>query len=276
MYLAKHLVRGVDLWLNTPTRPMEASGTSGEKAVMNGVVNFSVMDGWWAEGYRPNAGWALPEQASYQSDDYQNALDAEMIYNTFEEQIIPCYKHTDARGVHTLWTEQIQNTIAQIAPHYTMKRQLDEYYSKFYEGMFARMELFSKDNAYLARQYASWKHRIKRLWNTMELVELKVPDADKGAINIDEEFNARITLLLGEIKPEDIGIEMVIANKENNRINDYTTVVPMQLVSYGNQRAEYEIRLKAAIAGVHNYAFRIYPKHPLMTHRTDFPLLKWI
>lgn len=276
MYLAKHLVRGVDLWLNTPTRPMEASGTSGEKAVMNGVVNFSVMDGWWAEGYRPNAGWALPEQASYQSDDYQNALDAEMIYNTFEEQIIPCYNHTDARGVHTLWTEQIQNTIAQIAPHYTMKRQLDEYYSKFYEGMFARTELLSKDNAYLARQYASWKHRIKRLWNTMELVELKVPDADKGAINIDEEFNARITLLLGEIKPEEIGIEMVIANKENNRINDYTTVVPMQLVSYGNQRAEYEIRLKAAIAGVQNYAFRIYPKHPLMTHRTDFPLLKWI
>ncbi|HRY98798.1 MAG TPA: alpha-glucan family phosphorylase, partial [Bacteroidales bacterium] len=130
--LAKKLIQGVDVWLNTPTRPLEASGTSGEKAVMNGVVNFSVLDGWWAEGFREDAGWAIKEERTYENQDFQNQLDAETIYNTFEEQIIPLFYDRTSKGLPERWVNFVKNTISGIAPHFTMKRMLDDYIRKYY------------------------------------------------------------------------------------------------------------------------------------------------
>ncbi len=276
MYMAKHLIRGVDLWLNMPTRPLEASGTSGEKAVMNGVVNFSVLDGWWAEGYNPKAGWALPEEKTYESDEYQNALDSEMIYDIFENEIIPTYNFKDENDIRVKWVEKIKHTIALIAPHFTMKRQLDDYYSKFYNDMFKRFTDLNKENALLAKQYADWKIQIKSLWNAIELLEVKIPDVENTNIELNDIFTAKVSLLLGEISPEHIGVEMIIADKENNQINDYTLIAPFELISFSNKRADYEIKIKTTRAGVHNFAFRIYPKHPLMQHRMELPLIKWI
>lgn len=276
MYIAKHLIRGVDLWLNMPTRPLEASGTSGEKAVMNGVVNFSVLDGWWAEGYVKEAGWALPEEKTYESDEYQNALDAEMIYDIFENEIIPSYDYKDEKDVRVKWVEKIKHTIALIAPHFTMKRQLDDYYSKFYNKMFERFAQLSEQNAHLAKQFADWKSQITRLWNNIELIDLQLPDIENSNIELNDIFTAKISLFLGEISSEHIGIEMIIADKENNQINDYTLIAPFELISASNKRADYEIKIKTSRAGVHNFAFRIYPKHPLMQHRMELPLIKWI
>ena len=128
--LARRLVSGVDIWMNTPTRPMEASGTSGEKAEMNGVVNLSVKDGWWLEGYREGAGWALTEKQTYQDQGYQDQLDAATIYGLLENEIIPLYYKKDKKGISKEWLKVVRNSIAQIAPHYTMKRQLDDYYEK--------------------------------------------------------------------------------------------------------------------------------------------------
>ena len=132
MQLARRLVTGVDIWLNTPTRPLEASGTSGEKALMNGVLNFSVLDGWWLEGYREGAGWALSEKITYQNQEYQDQLDAATIYSILETEILPLFYARNKKGFSEGWVRTIKNSIAQIAPHYTMKRQLDDYYAKFY------------------------------------------------------------------------------------------------------------------------------------------------
>ena len=129
MQLALRLVSGVDIWMNTPTRPLEASGTSGEKAEMNGVVNLSVLDGWWVEGYRKGAGWALPQERTYQNQGYQDRLDAAMIYSLLENDIAPLYYNRNKKGYSEGWIKTIKNSIATIAPHYTMKRQLDDYYS---------------------------------------------------------------------------------------------------------------------------------------------------
>ena len=131
--LARRLVSGVDIWMNTPTRPLEASGTSGEKAEMNGVVNLSVLDGWWVEGYREGAGWALPQKRTYENQAYQDQLDAATIYSLLENEIVPLYYNKDKKtGYSKDWVKVIKNSIATIAPHYTMKRQLDDYYDKFY------------------------------------------------------------------------------------------------------------------------------------------------
>jgi phosphorylase/glycogen(starch) synthase len=276
MYMAKHLIRGVDLWLNMPTRPLEASGTSGEKAVMNGVVNFSVLDGWWAEGYNAKAGWALSEEQTYESHEYQNTLDSEMIYNIFENEIIPCYNYKDQNGIRVKWVERIKHTIALIAPHFTMKRQLDDYYEKFYNEMFKRFSQLNAQNAHLAKEYAEWKNKITHLWNAIELLDVTIPDIANTNIELNDIFTAKVSLYLGDISPEHICVEMIIADKENNQINDYTLIAPFEQVCVDNKRADYEIKIKTSRAGVHNFAFRIYPKHPLMQHRMELPLIKWI
>ncbi len=276
MYVAKHLVRGVDVWLNTPKRPLEASGTSGEKAVMNGVVNFSVLDGWWAEGYRKGAGWCLAEEQLYESDEYQNAYDAEIIYETIENKIVPAYYNQDDEGVSNEWVMQIKNTIAEIAPHFTMKRQLDEYYTKFYNKLIQRTKIMTENDANNARDYAAWKHRMRRLWNTIELVDIQLPDSDNKKLTMEDYFSVSLTLHINDISPEFVGVEIVVAKKENDIINDYYRIIPMTMTNYSHKKATFEISVLPLEAGVYNYSIRIFPKHQLMPHRMDFPLLKWI
>jgi starch phosphorylase len=157
--------------MNTPTRPLEASGTSGEKAEMNGVVNLSVKDGWWLEGYREGAGWALTEKRTYQNQGYQDQLDAATIYHLLEDEIIPLYYNKDKKtGISKGWIKVIKNSIAQIAPHYTMKRQLDDYYSKFYEKQAKRFKELSKNDNRLAKDIAQWKEAVAERWDAISVV----------------------------------------------------------------------------------------------------------
>src|SRR5690606_14648030 len=126
MILAKKLISGCDVWLNNPTRPLEASGTSGEKAIMNGVLNFSVLDGWWAEGFKPGAGWAIDEEITYQDHYLQDELDASTLYSVIDEQISTQFYQRDSQGIPTEWVQMMKENFALIAPHFTMKRQLDD------------------------------------------------------------------------------------------------------------------------------------------------------
>ena len=160
MQLARRLVSGVDIWMNTPTRPLEASGTSGEKALMNGVLNLSVLDGWWLEGYREGAGWALTEKRTYDNQAYQDQLDAATIYSLLENEILPLYYARNSKGYSAGWVKTIKNSIAHIAPHYTMKRQLDDYYSKFYNKEAARFKVLAADNYAKAKEIAAWKETV--------------------------------------------------------------------------------------------------------------------
>lgn len=276
MYVAKYLVRGVDVWLNTPTRPLEASGTSGEKAVMNGVVNFSVLDGWWAEGYKEGAGWALSEEKLYELDEYQNAYDAEIIYETFEDKIIPAYYNQTSDGVSDEWVEIMKNTIAKIAPHFTMKRQLDDYYNKFYHKLIDRYNLMIENNSKKARDYAAWKHRMRRQWNKIEITELIIPDSENYKLKMEDIFSIKLTLHISDINPEHLGAEIIIAKKENDLIKDYHKIVPMKATNYSHNKISFEINIMPFSAGVYDYSIRIYPTHPLMPNRMDFPLVKWI
>ncbi|KAA6313284.1 Glycogen phosphorylase, partial [termite gut metagenome] len=152
MQLARRLVTGVDIWLNTPTRPLEASGTSGEKALMNGVLNFSVLDGWWLEGYREGAGWALTEKRSYQNQEHQDQLDAATIYTLLETEILPLFYARGKKGYSEGWIKCIKKSISDIAPHYTMKRQLDDYFNKFYNKQAKRFKTLSANNNAKAKE----------------------------------------------------------------------------------------------------------------------------
>jgi phosphorylase/glycogen(starch) synthase len=275
MAMARKLVQGVDIWLNTPTRPLEASGTSGEKAVMNGVVNFSVLDGWWAEGYREDAGWALKEERTYDNQQFQDELDAETIYNILEDEIIPTFYNRDSDNIPHAWIKYVKNTISGIAPHFTMKRQLDDYYAKYYNKLAERSALLKEDDNAAMRSLASWKFRMIRNWDGIQVMDLIFPNAAQQTLNLGDMFKAELVLSLGDIAPDDIMIEMVTGQKTNDQMIEPQSIRELNLEKVDGNLAHFTIEIEMALAGVFDIAFRITPKNPLLPHRMDFNLVKW-
>jgi alpha-glucan phosphorylase-like protein len=276
MQLAKYLIRGVDIWLNTPTRPLEASGTSGEKAVMNGIVNFSVLDGWWAEGYRPNAGWALQEESTYDNHQFQDELDAETIYSILEEEIVPIYYDVNSKGISAKWVSYIKNTISEIAPHFTMKRQLDDYIRQYYAPLFKRSRIMTGKNYEMARHIASWKRKVLRGWDSIEVIAMKTPDSNQKPLSLGESFKAEIILDLNELSGTDIGIEVLFGRKINDEVNAPDFLEEMTIIRSEKNIVVFGCDITINRAGVYDFVFRVFPKSPLLPHRQDFNLVKWI
>lgn len=275
MEMAKLLVQGVDIWLNTPTRPMEASGTSGMKAVMNGVLNFSVLDGWWSEGYRPGAGWALPEEAAYEDAGLQNELDAETIYNLLESEIAPAYFDRNAEGLSARWIGFIKNNIAEIAPEFTMKRMLDDYYDRFYHKLFQRSQAVRADGNALARSLAQWKQLVQKKWDSVHAIDVSAFDSSNHALPLGEEFKASLRLFLSGIPAQHIGVEVVFFKRINEKEVELKRVFPFQLTDIQGDTAKYEISMIPRLTGVYEYGFRIFPQHPALPHRQDLNLVHW-
>ena len=272
MQLARRLVSGVDIWLNTPTRPLEASGTSGEKALMNGVVNFSVLDGWWLEGYRPGAGWALTEKRTYQNQDYQDQLDAATIYSILENEIVPLYYNKNAKGYSEGWIQVVKNSIAQIAPHYTMKRQLDDYYTKFYNKLGSRFAALSANDNAKAKEIAAWKETVAERWDSIEVVSA-TNVADMEVVSGDD---VKLTVVLDEKGLDDaVGVEVVTIETDIEGKEHIHTIDTMNLVKRENNIHTFEGTHEVNNAGTFKVAFRMYPKNVDLPHRQDFCYVRW-
>jgi glycogen phosphorylase/synthase len=270
------LVQGVDVWLNTPTRPLEASGTSGEKAVMNGVVNFSVLDGWWAEGYKPGAGWALSEERSYDNQQFQDELDAENIYNIFENEIVPAFYDRNKNGVPVKWVSHVKKTIAEIAPEFTMKRMIDDYFSRYYNRLLERSSELLANDCDKVRHLAAWKRRVLRGWDSIEVISVGIPDSTKKPLRLGENFVAEILLNVNELSPADLGLEVVFGHKINDEVKKIAFAEEMTVAGVDGNIVTYFIEIRTEQSGVYDFAFRLYPKHPLLPHRQDFNLVRWI
>ncbi len=274
MQLARRLVSGVDIWMNTPTRPLEASGTSGEKAEMNGVVNLSVLDGWWVEGYRENAGWALPQERTYQNQGYQDQLDAATIYSLLENEIIPLYFNRGRKMFSASWVKVIKNSIATIAPHYTMKRQLDDYYDKFYNRMAERAtKLAVNDNA-LAKEIALWKENVAERWDNIHVVSKD----ETGLLDVATGKPITLTYTIDEQGLQDaIGLELVVINNRQED-TDLTVheVYPFEMVKQEGNLYTFKVTFEAEQAGAYKCSVRMFPKNNLLPHRQDFSYVKWL
>ena len=272
--LARRLVSGVDIWMNTPTRPLEASGTSGEKAEMNGVVNLSVLDGWWLEGYREGAGWALTEKRTYQNQAYQDQLDAATIYSLLENEIIPLYYDKNEQGFSNGWVQVIKNSIAKIAPHYTMKRQLDDYYSKFYNKLAARSEKLHADNNQMAKEIALWKETVAERWDAIKVVS-KESNLNEAGAETGTEF--KVKFVIDEQGLDNaVGLEFVSVMTDEKGEDRIYKVYPFDLVAKEGNLYTFECRIKPAKAGSFKTAVRMYPKNDLLPHRQDFCYVKWL
>lgn len=275
MQLARRLVSGVDIWMNTPTRPLEASGTSGEKALMNGVVNFSVLDGWWLEGYREGAGWALTEKRTYQNQEHQDQLDAATIYSILENEILPLYYARNRKGYSEGWVKTIKNSIAQVAPHYTMKRQLDDYYSKFYTKEAKRFkELVANDYA-KAKEIAAWKEKVAELWDSIEIVSCeKNEELASGNIETGKEYT--ITYVVDEKGLDDaVGIELVTTYTNAEGKEHIYSVEPMEVIKKEGNLYTFQCKHSLSNSGSFKVAYRMYPKNVDLPHRQDFCYVRW-
>ena len=275
MQLARRLVSGVDIWLNTPTRPLEASGTSGEKALMNGVVNFSVLDGWWLEGYREGAGWALTEKRTYQNQEHQDQLDAATIYSILETEILPLYYARNKKGYSEGWVKTIKNSIAQIAPHYTMKRQLDDYYSKFYTKLAKRFSALSANDNAKAKEIAAWKEEVVSKWDSIEVVSYdKCEELLQATIESGKEYT--ITYVIDEKGLNDaIGLELVTTYTAGDGKQHVYSVEPFSVVKKEGNLYTFQVKHKLENAGSFKVSYRMFPKNSDLPHRQDFCYVRW-
>ena len=273
--LARRLVSGVDIWMNTPTRPMEASGTSGEKAEMNGVVNLSVKDGWWLEGYREGAGWALTEQRTYQNQEYQDRLDAATIYSLLENEILPLYYNKDKKGISAGWIKVIKNSIAQIAPHYTMKRQLDDYYERFYNKLSERSKQLQANSYQLAKEIALWKEAVAERWDAVNVVSInRSDDINSGNIEAGTKYN--IEVVVDEAGLDNaIGVELVTLVTDKDGEDHVYQVTPFELKGRDGNKYTFACSHTIDNAGSFKVCYRLYPKNDKLPHRQDFCYVKW-
>ena len=272
--LARRLVSGVDIWMNTPTRPLEASGTSGEKAEMNGVVNLSVKDGWWLEGYREGAGWALTEKRTYQNQGYQDQLDAATIYSLLENEIVPLYYNKDKKGLSKGWIKVVKNSIAQIAPHYTMKRQLDDYYEKFYNKQAKRFKELSKNDNRLAKEIAQWKETVAERWDGINVVSCEWTFPAAGC-EAGQQYH--IKYVINEQGLDDaVGLEKVNVWIDKDGNEKVFSVEPLNVTGHEGNNYTFEADLSPQQFGQYKSAVRMYPKNKNLPHRQDFCYVKWL
>ena len=275
MDLARTLIQGVDVWMNTPTRPLEASGTSGEKAAMNGVMHFSVLDGWWVEGYRKDAGWMLPQERTYENQKYQDELDAEMIYNIIEDQIAPTFYNKDSKGISIEWCSFIKNTIGKVAPQFTTYRMLTDYENQYYYPQQKRSKLLRGNHFEKAIALSQWKKKVSQEWAHLRVEKVVAPRRDRELITLGNRYEATIELYLSELSPEDVGLELVVTRKEDGQVK-VVELIQAELISFSGRVATYKLSALTEDAGLFMIALRLYPKHELLPHRQDFPLVKWL
>ena len=276
MELARRMVQGVDVWLNTPTRPLEASGTSGEKCVMNGVMQFSVLDGWWVEGYKEGAGWMLPMERSFSEQRFQDELDAEMIYNTIEDQIVPMYYDRTDDGVPHRWVNAVKKCVADIASNFTMNRQLVDYEDRFYNKLAVRKEQMVENNYRMAREMAAWKRKVSAAWDNVKIMNVQRVELDNEAIFVDKKYLYEVTLDVANLRPEDLGVELVVAKQiEAGEPVNVVATKSLEIKNVNGQEVTFSIDYTPARTGSFDVALRVYPKNDRLPHRMDFALVKW-
>ena len=274
MIVAKRLVSGVDIWLNTPTRPLEASGTSGEKAEMNGVLNFSVLDGWWYEGYRfaEDAGWALTDKRTYTDQGQQDKLDAATIYSMLENEIVPLYYAKNSKGYSPEWVQYIKRSIAKIAPHFTMTRMINDYIDRFYLKEADRTKRLSADNYAKAKEIAAWKEKVAAAWDGIKVFDIETSDVANSTTGTDYTVRSIVdTNGLGK----DLGLELVVYKSMDGEDKFYYTK-PFDVIKEEGNVLTYQLNAKLKDAGVFRYGYRLYPVNPALPHRMDFAYTRWI
>jgi phosphorylase/glycogen(starch) synthase len=247
------------------------------KAIMNGALHFSILDGWWAEGYVEGAGWAVPEERIFENQEFQDELDAETIYDLLENEIAPMFYKRNKDGIPVEWIGYIKKSIAEIVPNFTTNRMFIDYEEKYYKKLYKRNVKLKKNDFQLARDISLWKRHITRSWNGLRVVSYHHPDISKEAVTIGEGYKAEVVLDLNGLSPGDIGVEVEIRNFEyENDREEHTFSMELRFDGMVNGTATFRGIITPVKPGVFEYGIRIFAKNIELPHRQDFPLVRWL
>jgi starch phosphorylase len=270
--MARHLVSGTDVWLNTPIRPHEASGTSGQKASLNGVPNCSILDGWWEEGYNEANGWVIGEQREYVSDEARDESDAQSLYETLEQQIVPIYYDRGADGVPHHWVAVMKEAMRTLAPAFSMRRMLKEYSERLYIPALAQGGQADAVGFTHAKELAAWKQRARQLWGE---VALRAEGPREGQFGVGEPITVQAFVRLGELMPDDVSVALVTSVDENGTLTDMRTVPMRQSGSEEDGALRYEAEIVPGTSGSLVYGVRILPHHDGLINPFELGLGRW-
>ncbi len=265
--LARTLVFGADLWLNTPRRPMEASGTSGMKSALNGGVNFSVLDGWWAEAYDGQNGWAIGTERGYDSLAAQDAADAASLYDTLEHEILPLFYARDAAGVPTGWLGRVRRSIQTAGPRFSAERMVRDYLDLFYQPAEEHGRQLAADGFQAARELARWKHQLEHAWPQVKL-SVKAP----GDLRLNgKQLEISATVDPAGLEPEHLVLELMLRRGPSGPL----TTVPFRLSDERGEQLHYSVRYRPERPGSYIYGVRLTARHPLFAHPYEVAFVKW-
>jgi starch phosphorylase len=241
---------------------------------MNGVLNFSVKDGWWYEGYVEGAGWALTEKRTYENQAHQDQLDAATIYQILENEIIPLYYAKNSKGYSPEWIQYIKKSVTKITPRFTMKRMMDDYFAKFYNKLAKRHNLLLQDNYKVAKELAAWKENMVAHWDEIEVVHVEMPEL--ANMNVGDKFRVAVELDTKDLNDKGLGIDLVAIRTSTHNNDKLYEVEPLQLVKAEGSHLFFEMNYQLDYAGGMKFGLRLYPRHELLPHRMDFCYVRWI
>ena len=274
--ISRYMVSGVDIWLNNPRRPMEASGTSGQKASVNGVLNFSVLDGWWAEGYNQKNGWSIGTNKEYSSYEEQDIADSESIYYTLENKIIPIYYDKDKNGISKTWMEYMKNSIISTGGRYSTARMLVDYTNKLYIPLCNLTKKYYNDLNNVT-EYNTWKDSMYSNWKDIQIEQVE-SNVDNITVDAGAEIDVRCAVTLPNIDPNSIRVEAYYGKiLENGTVQD-VQIIPMRMEGKEeeNRKFYYVSQIKLTTGGNYGYSFRVMPQNEMLLDSENMDLVKWI
>ncbi len=276
MTLARNLVQGVDVWMNNPRRPLEASGTSGQKVCINGIVNFSILDGWWCEGYNGHNGWIIGDDTQYDNEQQQDDADSKSIYETLEKEIIPLYYTRNAQGVPTGWVRMMKESIRSLTPVYGTHRMVQDYMEMMYAPCIRRIRDIVGSNYAFVRQFSAWKQNIFRMWPQVRIIaDRDIHGLAEYNSRSGEEISLSVTVQLGSLTPDDVRVEVFYGPAVADGITSGHGV-PMKMARQVDASTfEYHGQINIDDGGEYAYSFRVLPNHPGLFNPTDLPLIRW-
>ncbi len=272
--LARRLVSGVDVWLNNPIYPLEASGTSGMKAAMNGVINLSVLDGWWGEGYNGTNGWAIKPVSDGYDEDRRNREEARTLYEILQDAVLPTFHDVGPLGFSEAWVDMAKRSIATLLPRFNTERMLGQYLEKFYRPATEQAERFARDGHAPARELAAWKTRVKEGWSGVRLQRV---DRQPRRITYGDTLCFEVAAILNGLMPSDVRVEMLLGRPAENgqpRVAKTFELLPVGRLEGGEH--VYALDLKPNLCGKTEYQFRVFPQHPLLTHPFEMGMMHWL
>ena len=276
MELAQYLVRGSDVWLNLPRDGMEASGTSGMKSAMNGVLNLSMDDGWWAEAENLDCGWTISHHVSERNGE--DEWDSERLYELLERQVIPAYEDAVLHSKPDSWVGKMRNAIKQVRVNFNAGRMLSDYQQKIYLPVHERKQLLMQNDREALQEIATWKQKMEQAWSGLSVIQTQWHDTANKAMPLGESMCPRITMKLNGLKTEELGVEMLVISKRKQIAEPFSVLkcTALRGVMSGEDEGIWTGEVRMQKPGVYEYGFRIYPQHPLLAHRQDFALIKWV